>query len=128
LTLGLLSPSASLVSGYLALFSLVLASFLYMFNRIHPMQGNSRVRIHCFLGFLSLLFVAVNVFLAPEELIFLSNLSFGLLALIVVTGFILKYVRSAGILRYQISTIHPGIVLALLAVLFFNWIVKRRVL
>jgi hypothetical protein len=128
LTLGLLSPSASLVSGYLALFSLVLASFLYIINRIHPMQGNSRIRIHCFLGFLSLLFVAVNVFLAPEELIVLSNLSFGLLALIVVTGFILKYVRSAGILRYQISTIHPGIVLALLAVLFFNWIVKRRVL
>ncbi len=92
------------------------------------MQGNSRVRIHCFLGFLSLLFVAVHVFLAPQELIFLSNLSFSLLALIVVTGFILKYVRSAGILRYQISTIHPGIVLALLAVLFFNWIVKRRVL
>lgn len=128
MTLGLLSPSASLVSGYLALFSLVLASFLYIINRIHPMQGNSRVRIHCFLGFLSLLFVAVHVFLAPQELIFLSNLSFSLLALIVVTGFILKYVRSAGILRYQISTIHPGIVLALLAVLFFNWIVKRRVL
>ena len=128
MTLGLLSPSASLISGYLALFSLVLASFLYIINRIHPMQGNSRIRVHCFLGFLSLLFVAVHVFLAPQELIFLSNLSFSLLALIVVTGFILKYVRSAGILRYQISTIHPGIVLALLAVLFFNWIVKRRVL
>jgi hypothetical protein len=80
------------------------------------------------MGLFSLLLVAVHIFLGHEDLIFLSNISFGLLVLIVGTGFILRYVKSAGILRYQSSTIHPGIVLALLAVLFFNWLAKSRLL
>jgi hypothetical protein len=80
------------------------------------------------MGFISLLFVAIHIFLGTENLIFISNISFGLLALVVGTGFILRYVKSAGILRYQSSTIHPGIVLALLAVLFLNWVVKSRLL
>lgn len=128
LSLGILSPLTTLVSGYLALLSILLASLLYIINRIYPIQRNSRIHIHCFMGLFSLLLVAVHIFLGHEDLIFLSNISFGLLVLIVGTGFILRYVKSAGILRYQSSTIHPGIVLALLAVLFFNWLAKSRLL
>lgn len=92
------------------------------------MQGKIRIRIHCLLGFIGLLSSGVNVYLGPESASMISNVSFGLLTVIVVSGFVLKYVTALGILRYQSSTIHPGIVLALFAILLFNWMSSYGVL
>lgn len=118
----LVGSRVSLLLGYAALLSIILAATLFILNRINPMQGKSRIIIHCFLGLSGLICSGVNVYLGPENAKIISNVSFGLITIIIVTGLILKYVRAAGILRYQSSTIHPGIVLALFVILLFNWL------
>jgi hypothetical protein len=110
--------------GYVSILSVIAAAGLFFINRVYPLQGKYRMRIHCALGFLGLFGAIFNIYFGSEAPIIITNVSVGLLVLIVGTGIILKYIKSAGILRYQSSTIHPSIVFALLVLMVYNWLLR----
>ena len=110
--------------GYVSILSIIAAAGLFFINRVYPLQGKYRMRIHCALGFLGLLGAVLNVYFGSEAPMMITDVSVGLLVLIVGTGIILKYIKSAGILRYQSSTIHPSIVFALLVLMLYYWLVR----
>jgi hypothetical protein len=122
LRFAVVGPRVSLLFGYAALLSIFIAASLFILNRLNPKQGKNRIKIHCLFGSFGLICSTINIYFGPQSSSILSNVLFGLLAVIVATGFVLRYVKSAGILRYQSSTIHPGIVLALFFILLLNWL------
>jgi hypothetical protein len=114
--------------GYFSIFSIVAASGLFCINRIYPIQGKYRMRIHCTLGFLGLFGAVLNISFGSEAPKMINNVSVGLIVLIIATGIILKYIKSAGNLRYQSSTIHPITVFSLLILMFYYWLVNKGIL
>lgn len=111
--------------AYLSLVSVFLSASLFILNRVYPIQGRDRVDVHCALGFLGFFGALVNFLLGCIDSKIFTGIQIFLLVVIVVTGFLLKYIRNAGALRYQSSSVHPVIALALFLVLIFNWLRSR---
>ena len=108
--------------GWLGLAAVLASSTLYAFNRLAPGLSMRYMRIHCYVGFASVVFTVLHAAYNWESLAGdwngLTNL--GLVLVIAGSGMLLRHVPDAGVYRFHSATLHPALVLALLVSLVFH--------
>jgi hypothetical protein len=87
LRFAVVGPRVSLLFGYAALLSIFIAASLFILNRLNPKQGKNRIKIHCLFGSFGLICSTINIYFGPQSSSILSNVLFGLLAVIVDSQF-----------------------------------------
>jgi predicted ferric reductase len=108
--------------GWLGLVAILVSSMLFIVNRVASGLSMRYMRVHCYTGFLSVVFTLLHNSYHLESITgnwnSLTNL--GLVLIITGSGMLLKHLPDAGSYRFHSATIHPALVLALLVSMFFH--------
>ncbi len=98
--------------GWLSLIGISITSLFYLWNVFNPSQTEKRVKLHCYIGLISLVPTAIHVF--SQYSIMFSNdvltwFGTGFYMIMVSAGVILLYIPEAGKLRYHARSTHPAL-------------------
>lgn len=109
--------------GWLSFIGITASSFLFLWNIIQPKQGETRVKIHCTIGKLTMPMIALHLLSQPLSIIDLdwiiwSGLIFYLI--IMFSGVVLLYLRKPGWLRYHSRSFHSALVLGLYITILYH--------
>ena len=100
------------VFGWLSFLGVIVVSLFYLWNVFQPSQNENRVKLHCYIGLITLVPTAIHVL--SQYLIRYSNdvltwFGTGFYLIMLSAGAILLYIPEAGKLRYQARSIHPAL-------------------
>ena len=113
----------SIVFGVLSLLGIFYASLLYFWNIVDPVQGESRVKLHCSVSKLTLITVASYIYLNPFAGLgddWFIQIGVGMYLIVIASGVALLYLPNSGVIRYHARAIHPAFVVGLMIVILYH--------
>jgi hypothetical protein len=100
------------IFGWLSFFGVFIGSLFYLWNVFQPTQTESRVKLHCYIGLITLVPTVIHVYV--QITITFSNdvmtwFGTGFYFIMIAFGVILLYLPEAGMIRYYARSIHPAL-------------------